>query len=105
MNDLGQVDVQKNAAGFEEVQQQKEVVHDAETHRRWVNGLHVDVDVFLSNNWSELAEVVAVHREGVEVAERGARTAGRKPGRIFRSVTEDVDLDEKTPQIMSCNRG
>jgi hypothetical protein len=30
MNDLGQVDVQKNAAGFEEVQQQKEVVHDAE---------------------------------------------------------------------------
>ena len=75
------------------------------THRRWVNGLHVDVDVFLSNNWSELAEVVAVHREGVEVAGRGARTAGRKPGRNFRSVTEDVDLDEKTPQIMSCNRG
>jgi hypothetical protein len=30
MNDLGQVGVQKNEAGFEEVQQENEVVHDAE---------------------------------------------------------------------------
>ena len=87
MNDLGQVGVQRNAAGLRQFQQNNLVVHDAENSplEWWVNGLHVDVDVDVNDlvdvSWSRCAEVDASHREGVEVAGRGARTAGRRPGR------------------------